>query len=267
MLTVLLSVYVKENPKYLDSALTSIWDSQSFKPAQIVLVIDGLLTEMLNEVVSIWKLKLGEILTIVPLEKNVGLGAALNIGLQSCKYELVARMDTDDIAMPDRFFQQLTFMNNNPSVAVSSGLIEEWSQNLTNKISIRELPLLHKDILLFAKTRSPISHPAVIFRKAAVLSVGGYPNMYPEDYPLWGAMLANGHIFANLPDLLLKMRVGDALIERRGKDFLIGEIQTFNYLSSVGFLTKYELYRNIMQRSVVRLSPIRFKRFLYKYFR
>lgn len=265
--SVLLSIYTKEQPSYFQAALASIWDEQILKPTQIVLVQDGPLTKELNAVISEWKNKLGSILTTVPLKHNVGLGAALNVGLQHCKYELVARMDTDDIAMPTRFGKQIDFMHKKPDIAVCSGVIEEWSQDFSYKISERKLPLLHNEIVDFAKSRSPISHPAAMFRKTAILEVGGYPVIYPEDYPLWGEMLVKGYIFANLPELLLKMRVGNALTERRGLAFLKGEIAVFKYLNEAGFISKYEMTRNIVQRTIVRLSPNWLKEILYKYAR
>lgn len=265
--SVLISIYHRENPCYLNECMASIWEQQTLKPTEIILVKDGTLTAELDAVIIQWKAKLDDILNIISLKKNVGLARALNEGLKYCKYELVARMDSDDRAMSDRFHKQIRFMLENPDIAVSSGLVEEWNENFSYKISERILPLTHDKIYYFAKSRNPISHPAVIFRKSAVLNVGGYPTIYPEDYPLWGIMLVNGYQFANLPDLLLKMRIGNALIERRGKTFLIGEIQLFHYLHKIGFLNRYELYRNILQRSIVRQSPLWIKKLLYKYLR
>jgi len=265
--SVLMSVYNRESADFLSRAIESIYEEQILKPSEIVLVKDGPLGADLEAVIFEWKNKLGDLLTVVPLKFNVGLAKALNKGLEYCMYELVARMDTDDIALPERFEKQVNFMLNNPDVAVSSGCIEEWNQDFSVKISERRLPLDHNSILIFAKKRSPISHPAVIFRKSAVLAVGGYPTIYPEDYPLWGTMLAQGYKFANLPDVLLKMRVGNALVERRGKEFLKGEIKVFKHLYAVGLISRYELFRNVVVRSFVRLSPVLVKKILYKYFR
>jgi len=264
---VLLSVYAKEKSLYLDQALKSIYTDQILKPDQVVLVVDGPVGDSLNRVIQVWQQNLGSVLTVVFLETNVGLAKALNEGLRFCKFDLVARMDTDDIALPARFKKQVDFMISNPDISVSSGCIEEWSQDFSAKISERRLPLDHNSILSFSKKRSPISHPAVIFRKSAVLDVGGYPAIYPEDYPLWGTMLAKGYKFSNLPDVLLKMRVGNALVERRGKEFLKGEIKVFKHLYSVGLINRYELFRNVFVRSFVRLSPVLVKKILYKYFR
>ena len=77
-------------------------------------------------------------------------------------------------------------MISNPNIDVLSGLIEECTEDLCSVLSVRVLPVENQQILAFLKYRNPVSHPAVIYKKSAVLSVGGYPNIYPEDYPLWG---------------------------------------------------------------------------------
>ena len=98
-----MSVYYKENPIYLKEAIESIYDKQILKPTEIVLVEDGKLTEELYQEINRQKKKLKDILKIVRLEKNSGLGKALNIGVLNCTNELIARMDSDDIAYPNRF--------------------------------------------------------------------------------------------------------------------------------------------------------------------
>lgn len=268
MFTVLLSVFHQENPQFLHESLLSIYDQQTLKPHQIVVVQDGPLTPELDAVLAKWKEKLGDVLTLVPLHKNVGLGASLNEGLKHCTSELVARMDTDDISLPNRFAQQVQFMKDNPTIAASSAVLEEWNQDLTHCISTRHLPTKSFEIAKFAHQRSPLSHPLAIFRKSMVQSVGGYhPLRKAQDYALWGLLLSKGYQLANLPDVLLKMRAGDSLTARRNKEFLKREIELFQYLYNIGFLNKYELFRNILQRSIVRLSPGWVKKILYKYAR
>lgn len=267
MLSVLLSVYNEEKASYLEDALVSIWDEQTLKPTQVVLVQDGPLTAELDAVIEVWQAKLGDILVTVPLPENIGLAAALNEGLKHCTHEYIARMDADDISMAERFEKQYAFMQSNPEIAVSSGLVEEWAEDFSYMFFERRLPLKHKEIFKFAKHRSPISHPAVIYRKSAVLAVGGYPKNYPEDYLLWCRMLVKGYTFANLPELILKMRTGDAFYKRRGCQFLKGEIQVYKYLLNIGFITRYEFLTNCFLRGVVRLSPSYIKKYFYKYLR
>jgi len=265
--SVLLSVYAKENPCYLEMALCSIWHDQNLKPSQIVLVKDGALTQELEHIIDGWKKMLGPVFCIVSLSENSGLAAALNCGLEVCRYDLVARMDTDDISTPCRFEKQYKFFMDNPETSVCSGQIEEWAQDFSFLFSERKVPVAHDAILRFAKSRSPINHPAVMYRKSAVLHVGGYPAMYPEDYPLWVKMLMEGYKFGNLPDVILKMRVGSEFLKRRGWLFLKGEMRVYRYLYEINFIDFFVFVKNCSLRIFVRLSPAFVKSLLYKFFR
>jgi len=265
--SVLLSVYRKEKPEYLEQALTSIWDEQTLKPKQIVLVKDGSLTAELNAVIGRWQKELGLVFRVVCLEENVGLAGALNHGLDFCEFDLIARMDTDDVAVADRFQKQYAFMVAHPEIAVCSGQIEEWDQDFSRMISVRRLPLVHEDILRLAKRRSPVSHPAAMFRKHAVLDVESYPSLYPEDYPLWGSMLAKGYVFANLPNTLVRMRCGDKMFDRRGLAFFKGEVEVYKHLYKIGFINRSTFFTNCFLRAIVRLSPVWARKFMYRNFR
>ena len=265
--SVLMSIYSKENVRYFDRAMASIWDEQTIRPNEIILVEDGRLTDDLYISISQWKEKIGSTFKTVPLKKNFGLGKALNIGLKECNYKLIARMDTDDISVPNRFQIQVDFMECHPDVSVSSGVIEEWNEDMTKMLHMRYLPMDHESIFKFAKSRCPISHPAVIYRKSAIQCVGGYPDIYPEDYSLWSNLLQNGFKFGNTSDVLVKMRVGEALVSRRGLNFLKGEIKIFKFQKQIGFINSYEFFRNISQRLVLRLSPVFIKRLLYRFIR
>ncbi|WMX35613.1 glycosyltransferase [Aeromonas caviae] len=263
----LLSVYYKESPCFLDLAMDSIWHQQSLKPSQIVLVKDGFLPADLEIVIDKWFVILGDVLTIVTLKKNVGLASALNYGLKYCKFELVARMDTDDIALPHRFKLQFDLMSKDKNIAVSSGVIEEWDESFTNIISRRILPTTFEEIVVFAKKRSPISHPACMFRKSVVIDVGGYPNIYPEDHLLWVKIIIKGYKLSNLPDVLLRMRAGNSIAARRGLSFLKGELHSYRLMYNSGFLSYIEYLQISILRSLLRLSPNVIKFLLYKLLR
>ena len=264
--SVLMSVYAKEKPQYLNEALYSIWDWQTLKPEQIVLVKDGILTQELDDCVNTWKQKLKDVLSIVELPENVGLGAALNSGLQECKHELVARMDSDDVSLPNRFEKQIIFMNNNLDIAASSAVIEEWDESLSKYIGVRALPLKQEEIRKFAKYRNPLSHPVVIFRKSVVQSVGGYPVFRTsQDYALWSLLLVKGYKLANLPDILHKQRAGNGLLKRRGLDYFKKELKVLEYQHNIAFLNKYEYLRNIILRFCIRIPPDFIKSLLYKH--
>lgn len=259
--SVLMSIYVKEAPSNLDSCFESL-HVQSVQANEIILVLDGPIGNGLLAIIDKWSLLLP--IERICLPENVGLGKALNIGLKHCTNELVARMDTDDIATPERFKWQAEFMLANPDIAVSSGFIEEWNTDFSQQLSSRTLPLTHYDIVKFAKMRSPISHPACIFRKSLVLEVGGYPDIYPEDHLLWVRVLQAGYKLANIPQVLLRMRTGENFITRRGYKFLKGELKSYRTMHESNFLTWNEFIKVSVLRSLVRLSPDFLKKWLYK---
>ena len=206
--SVLMSVYAKEKPDFLNQSLESIWDAQRLKPTQIDLVKNGLLPKGLEDIVSSWSNKLGGVLKIVNLELNAGLAPALNHGLMHCDYDYVARMDSDDISLPDRFYLQTQFIIKNPDVDCFGSWVAEYDESLTKLIKYRKVPLKHSEIVKFCRRRNPLSHPSVFFRKEAVLAVGCYDEFSPEDYFLWFKLLDAGFKLANLPDLLVNMRTG-----------------------------------------------------------
>lgn len=266
--SVLVSVYIQADPEYLNEALSSIWNAQSLKPSQIVLVKDGPLTPKQNLIISDWARLLSERFVIVELSKNLGLASALNQGLKYCKFELVARMDADDIATPDRFKLQIEFMSLHPEVSVLSGAVQEWSDDMTSLLSTRLLPLHHAELIRFARYRNPMSHPAVIFKKSAVLSVGGYPTkIFPEDYLLWGLLMLNGFIHANLPNILVRMRMDESFAKRRGRVFLRGQLDAFNIFRKTGFFSWTQYFTSSLVIIVVRLAPQFVRKLLYKYAR
>lgn len=265
--SVLMPVYVKENPHFLESALESIWDSQILKPSQIVLIEDGPLTEELYFVISQWQSKLSTRLKVVTLPKNLGIAGALNNGLKNCDFDYIARMDSDDRSVPERFETQVAFAESNPNIDCFGSWVAEYDENLIEFMKIRKVPQCHSEITQFCKKRNPMSHPAVFFKKASVQEVGLYPTVYPEDYFLWFRLIQRGYKFANIPNILVHMRTGKDLIGRRGWVMLKGEIKIYLSMYSSGFISLYRLTLNLVIRSLLRLSPSFFKNVFYKYLR
>jgi len=268
--SVLMSVYAKESPSYLDEALCSIWDQQTLKPGQIVLVKDGPLTEELDNCISTWKQKLSDILTVVELPENVGLGAALNSGLQKCQYELVARMDSDDVSLPSRFEKQVAFMNENLNVALVSGYISEFKYNPGDIQSVRKVPLDHDKIAGCLKWRNAFNHMTVIFKKSVVLSVGGYNDKltYFEDYDLWIRLFQAQYKAGNIPEVLVNVRIGNDMIGRRhGLAYAKKEMAFFSLQKERGFISGSEYCLLILLRIPLRLIPKNMLICLYQFLR
>jgi len=266
--SVLMSIYYKEKPEFFDRCMKSIWDEQTVKPNEILLVQDGPLTNELYEIITKWQNKLGKILLTIPLPQNVGLGEALNIGLNKCKNELVARMDTDDIALPNRFKLQLE-MFNKKNIDICGSWVSEFNNDENKIISYRKVPENHDKIVKFAKKRNPLNHPSVMYKKSSVLKAGGYQHMlWFEDYYLWVRMMLNGAKFYNIQEALVKMRAGYGQLERRrGFKYAKAEYDFLKELRKIGFLNKIGFYENVLIRIPSRLLPQSFVKQLYHFIR
>ena len=171
--SVLMSIYYKENPQFFRTALDSVIN-QTLQPDEIVIVEDGELTDELYKVIETYKNKYPQVFKIVQLETNQGLGKALQIGVGNCSYDLIARMDSDDIALPERFEKQINFMREHPDIDVLGSSISEFEGNPENITSYRKLPTEHKDIYKFGQFRCPVNHMTIMYKKKAVLEAGNY---------------------------------------------------------------------------------------------
>lgn len=254
--SVLMSVYHKEKPEYLKNAIESI-QKQTFSTNDFVLVCDGPLNDLLDKVISTKKQEMGETLNIVRLEKNVGLGKALNIGIKHCKNELIARMDSDDIAYPDRCEKQIAVFNLYPMVSVCSGIVEEFSRN-SNIVDARRIPPeTNAEILEYAKKRNPFNHPCVMYKKSAVEASGSYQDFYLlEDYYLWLRMLMLGYQGYNIQEPLLHMRAGSEMYLRRaGWKYARTQVKLFTFMKKQGFIKNSQYIMSCMIRSGSSLSP------------
>ena len=210
--SVLMPLYYKDNPKWFKQAIDSVL-SNTIKPDQIVLVVDGPIPNELEQLLNKYK----TCLDILRLEKNSGLGIALQQGLLRCKYKLVARMDSDDISLPNRFELQLKEFEKNPNLTIVGGYIREFDSQTGKKISVRKVPLDDEKIKKYIKTRSPFNHPTVMFKKGDVLKAGNYQTFYQmEDYYLWVRLVKANYQMKNIPEVLLEFRTDSEMFARRG---------------------------------------------------
>jgi len=263
-ISVLISVYKKENPLFLDAALNSII-CQTIQPDEIILIEDGPLTNELESVINKYK-TIESKLKNIHLEKNQGLANALNVGLKYCKNELIARMDSDDIAKPTRFAKQIAIFSTHPNIDICSSWIEEFQDSTDNILSIKKIPEKHEDIIKYAKHRSPINHPTVMYKKSSVLAVGGYDG-FPEDYRLWIKMLMKGYQFYNIQESLLYFRFSPDMIKRRGGfKYALNDIKSQIIFYKMGFLSFFDTIYNIIIRVTVRLFPSKIRTYIYKQF-
>lgn len=254
--SVLMSVYYKEKPEYLDQSMESIL-RQTVMTNDFVLVCDGPLTPELDAVIATMQEKFGDILRVVYIKKNTGLGNALNKGIQCCKNELIARMDSDDIAYLNRCEMQLQVFARHPEVAVCSGVVEEFTTDPDMVNNRRVPPETNGEILQFAKKRNPFNHPCVMYRKTAVESVGSYQDFYLlEDYYLWLRILLNGEQGYNLQQPLLHMRAGSDMYKRRaGWKYAKSQRALFAYMYKSGIINSYQYIKSCAIRTISAMAP------------
>ena len=213
--SVLMSVYAKDNPVWVAQALDSVL-ANTVRPAEVAVAVDGPVPAELHKVLEEYAQKHPTI-KLIPLEKNSGLGMALQKGLEQCSYELVARMDADDISLPDRFEKQLTRFVQEPNLVVLGGAIEEVDANTLQPVAIRRVPCTDAECKKFLKMRNSFNHMTVMFKKNPIVSVGSYqPFHLMEDYYLWARCATKGYVFGNLPDIVLRARVNAEMYGRRG---------------------------------------------------
>ena len=263
--SVLMSVYYKEKPEYLKQAIGSI-QTQTIPTDDFVLVCDGPLNSELNAVITVKQQEMGCILNVIRLKKNGGLGNALNEGIKHCKNELIARMDSDDIACFGRCEKQIAVFNKNPEISICSGTVEEFSTNPKIIDAKRVLPETNLEIIQFAKKRNPFNHPCVMYKKSAVEAVGSYQDFYLlEDYYLWIRMLLAGYKGYNIQETLLHMRAGaDMYLRRAGWKYAKTQTRLFNFMRKKGFMGNGQYIKSCVIRSGSALAPNWLRKFIFE---
>lgn len=227
--SILMSVYHKENPKYLKHAIESMLN-QTFKSNDFVIVCDGQLTDELYKVLDFYENNKSNSIRRLQLDKNYGLGIALNKGIDFCKNEIIARMDSDDISVNNRCELQLNKIMEGFDLVGT--LIDEFDENVNECSNIRYVPEKQEDIIKFAQSRNPFNHPSVMYRKMMVNKSQGYLDLHrAEDYYLWARMIVNGSRLYNIQRCLVHMRVNADAYKRKN---------TFKLFKSIVFLRKYQ---------------------------
>lgn len=211
--SVLMCVYGGDRPEYFREAMQSIL-GQTVAPGDVVIVVDGAISDGLNVVLEEFEGKNN--VQVVRLPRNIGVGAASNRGLEHCKYEFVAKMDADDVAVPNRLELQLAAFERDADLTLVGGQLAEFSGDVKNVVSYRRVPTGERDIRKFARRRSPFNNQTVMYKKSAVLEMGGYPKLNrAEDYYLYVKLMVNGYKVKNLKDVLVCFRLDDEAYRRR----------------------------------------------------
>jgi GT2 family glycosyltransferase len=262
--SLLIAAYGGDSPRFLRQAFVSSVHEQTRRPAQVVLVQDGPvpaeLATMITELAATSPVPVQHVV----MEHNVGLGPALDRGLETCAHEIVARMDADDVSFPDRFEKQLPLVEGGADI-VGSGLVE-FGRSLDEVVGRRTPPTDPAEIRRVIRFRDPFNHPTIVYRKSAVLAAGGYTDMaLMEDYLLFTRMVDAGARPANLAEPLVYYRVGAGAYARRGgTELLRSELALQRRFRRLGITTRRQYLRNVLVRGGYRLVPEAVRRAAYR---
>lgn len=266
-ISVLLPVYKNDRIDYLKKSICSILQQKNVS-FHLFIGIDGPVGEELKNALK--NAAEDERVELVWFEVNRGLACVLNDLVALSKkggYDYYARMDADDIAVPDRFEKQVKFLEENPNVDVVGGAIEEIDGNDKLRGKHVEYPLSHDECRKFFRYRDCLAHPAVMFRARYFEKVPkGYRPEYRknQDTMLWYDGFLNGCVFANIPDTVLHFRVNDDFYNRRngwnrGKKMLTDRVKMNKELH-------YDISANLFAFGMfcMTISPSWVKKILYK---
>ena len=263
--SVLMAVYYKESPQFFDMALKSNLIEQTLLPDEFVLICDGKLTQPLEEVIDKYQKLFPDIFRVYRLEENVGLGRALNFGIEKCSNEWIARADSDDICVETRFEKQIDYIKNN-SVDFLSSHIYEFNDDFTKPVTKKTVPVTHDAIVKMAKSRNPLNHMAVMYKKSAVLDAGSYVHLpYTEDFYLWLRAMVKGYKFGNVDDYLVNARVGNGMVNRRGnKEHLWAWKVQCDFMLENKMINRYEYCKSIFFERLFIYMPSSLRNIVYK---
>jgi glycosyltransferase involved in cell wall biosynthesis len=296
-----MSIYKSDVPELVRVALDSLLQ-QTLLPNEIVIVADGPVPAELEQVVSSFKCQVSKIrttpnpsfakggdlvpedgkesletrnqkpetiVTYLPQVKNGGLGEAMRIAAEAAKYDYLARMDSDDICLPDRFEKQMTCFEEDPELSLVGGMITEFDGEPENIIAKRILPLEDAEIKRMMRGRCAVNHVTVIFKKADLMKSGNYqPFWKQEDHYLWARMMEHGCKFRNIPDVVVNVRSGkDQIARRGGLRFYKSVVRVFWYMYRHGLISfGYFLYICTVRGIVQVLMPNKLRTWVYLHF-
>lgn len=266
--SVIMSVYAGDKAEYLQEAIDSIY-ANTLLPSEIVLVVDGPVGDEIKTVVEKYESRDSDSFHAIWLEKNQGHGNARRVAMENAKCELIAVMDSDDICMPNRFALEMDCMQRHPEISVVGGNIAEFINTVDNIVARRIVPSDNKDIYIWLKRRCPFNHMTVFFKKTDILSAGGYIDWhYDEDYYLWIRMAEKGYQFANLPEMLVNVRVGKEMYQRRGGwKYFISEYKLQKYMLEKNIINPLRFSWNVILRFLLQvLFPNKLRGFIFRQF-
>lgn len=263
--TVLLPVYRGDDPGFLRRSLASVTRDQALRPDEVLIVRDGPVPPGLQAVLDRADVLCdGVPVRVLALPRNAGLARALEAGLAEVRTDVVARQDADDISLPGRFEAQLPLMAEGYQLVGSA--IQEFEEEAATDGLVRRQPSAIEDIRDAMTLRDPFNHPSVVYSAEAVRGAGGYEHLdLMEDYWLFARMVASGTRATNLPQVLVRYRVGAGAYARRGGMRLLrSELELQRRMHVAGMTSRAQLARNVAVRAGYRLVPTPVRQAAYR---
>lgn len=290
--SVIISIYENNVPELLRAALYSLL-GQTLLPDEILIVADGPVPVLLEQEVQSFRFKVQSLpqssppspsspqrsllashpggkgvpeVTYLPLEMHGGLGEAMRRAVEVAKGDYVARMDADDICLPDRFEKQMKCFEEDPTLSVVGGQIAEFDGDVKNITGRRVVPLRHDEIVKYMKSRNGMNHVTTILKKKDLVDSGNYqPFFLLEDYYLWIRMIQHGFRFKNIKEDVVLVRAGKEQMDRRGGiEYFIRQCEVFKYMLKANFISLPRFLMNITERGIVHvLLPIKLRSLVY----
>lgn len=263
--SVLMSLYIKEKVEYAEACFESLLH-QTVLADEWVIVEDGPLTNEMYQLLDRYQAENPGLIKRVPFATNRGLGLALRDGVEACTYDLIARMDTDDIAREDRFEKQLAMFEADESLDICGSHIKEFDGSIDNILSQRIVPTTDDEIRKYQKRRDAFNHMTVMYKKQAVLRAGNYQTcLLMEDTLLWVNMLLTGAKCANVDDFLVYARTGADMFERRGGFAYYTKYKTGRKkVYETGYISWWDYTYTLLVQFCVAIIPNKVRRFVYK---
>jgi hypothetical protein len=261
--SLLLPVYAGDDAAFLERSLRSAVDEQTRPPAEVVIVRDGPVGDDLLATIAAFRGGTAVPLRMVELQHNIGLGPALDAGLDACAHDIVARQDADDISLPQRFATLVPLVEAGDDL-VGSALLE-FGEHEDDIVGRRTPPTEPEVIARYARFHDPFNHPSVVYRRSAVRAVGGYERLdLMEDYWLFARMIQHGARVRNVSEPLVLYRVGAGAYARRGgRALLRSEMELQRRMRTSSFISRGQYARNLVVRGGYRLVPESVRRWAY----
>ena len=259
-LSLIIPVYIKTTKKNFIECFFSVIN-QKYLPKQILVCVDGPIKSSLKKYIILLKNK--KKIDTFYKEQNIGLGKILREAVIKSRYNLIARLDSDDICLNNRFIIQYKFLKKNKDIVMIGGWIDEVNKN---KIIFKKvLPKSFREIKEYAIFRNPINHPTVMFRKDKILEVGNYEHQpFFEDYLLWIKLMNKNKKIVNLDHSFVKMNIDENFYKRRsGFIYYLMFVQFQLKVYALNFINAYQLTINIFLRLIL-ILPFPFNKLLYK---